>query len=492
MDSNATNTNPAAAPATPSTGVDAVQLAALQKSQADLLAKLDSLETQAKSAAEAHRNKGAAVPSGEPGIRRGENSMGSRGYSYMKLFGLLANQIPAEHARVELEIGKQLQSIYVDQLGYVKSKPNSVLAPFASELLAQVPGQEGVAKDISEVVKAGITGYDIEEVRRARMKAWGREKALSWLDETAAGVFVPAPVMGELIELLRNNEVLIQAGARVLPLPPNGRIVYPRQTAAGSAYWVGESVAITESQQTTGDVVLMAKKLGMLNKIPNELFRFSAVSVEMFLREDITAVLSLAMDKALLEGVGSQYKPKGLINYANITTHTSTDPGTTTNGYRFQPEDVTQMIAKVEEQNATFRAFVMRPLMYAAIRNRRASAVTANDSAGPFMFDMYRGAGMNLDVTRSAPGELAGYSVFKSTQVAQDRVKNSGTNLSYILGGDFSDMLIALSGAVEFQVSTQGDSPFTTDQTWVRGICLCDGAPRREASFCLTDQLVVG
>lgn len=492
MDNTPNPSAPVATPAVASSGIDLAKFEALQKQQADTLARLEAIDANAKAAAEAARTKGPAVPSGEPGIRRGENSMGSRGYSYMKLFGLLAGQIPAEHARTELEVGKQLQSIYVDQLGYVKSKPNSVLAPFASELLAQVPGQEGSARDIAEVVKAGITGYDVQEVREARMKAWGREKALSWLDETAAGVFVPAPIMGELIELLRNNEVLIQAGARVMPLPPNGRVVYPRQTAAGSAYWVGESVAITESQQQTGDVILTAKKLAMLNKIPNELFRFSAVSVEMFLRQDITAVLSLAMDKALLEGVGSQYKPKGLINYANITPHTSVDPGTTTNGYRFQPEDVAQMIAKVEEQNATFRAFIMRPLMYAAIRNRRASAVTANDSAGPFVFDMYRGAAMNLDVTRTQPGDLAGYSVFKSTQIAQDRVKSGGSNLSYILGGDFSDMLIALSGAVEFQVSTQGDSPFTTDQTWVRGICLCDGAPRREASFVFCDQLVVG
>ena len=106
--------------------------------------------------------------------------------------------------------------------------------------------------------------------------------------------------------------------------------------------------------------MLQAKKLAMINKVPNELFRFSSVSVEMFLREDISRVLALALDLALLEGVGSQYRPKGLINYANITPHTSVDSGTTTNGYHFQPEDVSQMVAKTEEQKASITAALER------------------------------------------------------------------------------------------------------------------------------------
>lgn len=458
-------------------------LAALQKAQSDLLNKIDALEANAKAASQNHRNEA-------PFVRRGESALTSRGFSYMRLFGALAGQLGSDQAKVEIDMSRRLAKLY-DEMGYIKQKPNSVMAPFASSLINEIPGQEGFAGEMCEVVKAGVCNYDPEELRhvRRRMETGGYSKALSWLDETTGGSLVAPPLMGELIELLRNNEVLMQAGARVIPLPPNGRVVYPRQTSAGSAYWIGESANITDSTPGTGDVILQAKKLAVINKIPNELFRFSSVSIEMFLREDISRVMALKLDKSLLEGVGSQYEPKGLINYANITSHTASDPDT--NGDTFTPQDVLKMVAKVEEKNAQFKAFVMRPLMYAALANRRADAVTAGDAAGPFVFNMYRELNTNMDVTRMSPGALYQYPVFKSTQLSNTRTKGSGSDLSYILGGDFSDYLIAMSGALEFLVSTQGDSPFTTDQTWIRGITLCDGAPRHEASFIFCDSLVV-
>jgi HK97 family phage major capsid protein len=103
---------------------------------------------------------------------------------------------------------------------------------------------------------------------------------------------------------------------------------------------------------------------------------------------------------------------------------------------------------------------------------------------------MFRELNQNsIDYSRGTPGNLYGHPVFKSTQISASRSKGSSSNLSYILGGDFADYLIAMSGAIEFQISTQGDTPFTTDQTWYRGIMYTDGAPRHEASFVLCDNL---
>lgn len=449
-----------------------------------MLAKIEALEAQAKAASNANRNNG-------PFVRTGESSLTSRGFSYMKLFGLIGRQLDPSCAKVEIELSNRLRKLYCEDMNYVK-EANSIMAPFASSLMAEITGQEGFAAEVCEVVKAGLGGYDPDEARfiRRSMQTGGYTKALSWLDETTGGALVAPPMMGELIELLRNNEVFMQAGARVIPLPPNGRVVYPRQTSAGSAYWVGQSDTITDSTPGTGDVVLQAKKLAVINKIPNELFRFSSVSIEMFLREDIARVMSLKMDKSLLEAVGSQYEPKGLLNYSNITSHTASTTGT--DGNTFTPEDVLKMVGKVEEKNAMFRTFIMRPLMYAALANRRADAVSGGDQKGPFLFNMFRDFNTNIDVTRLSPGTLYGYPVLKSPQVSNTRTKGSGTDLSYILGGNFQDYILAMSGALEFMLSTQGDTPFTTDQTWIRGITLCDGAPRHEASFVKCDELVVG
>lgn len=459
---------------------------------ADILTKMTEIQTVQKQHADTmaelskpgYRHNPATLFNGgrAPGARDGEDPMGSRGFSFVKLFGAIAKVIPPEGAKIEIELSQRLQKAYVNDAGYVKGEANSVLAPFCSAHLCDVDASLG--NEVYQVIKAGTSGYDPGEVHYLRQKYFG--KALSYLDETVGGALVGPPMQGELIELLRSNEALMQAGARDIGMPPNGRITYPRQTGGATAYWVGQSQTITDSSPGTGDVILTAKKLACLVKIPNELFRFASLSVEQFVREDIARVMQLKLDKSLLEAVGSNVEPKGLINFA-INAHTAAVTSGT--GDTFQPEDVGDMISAVEEVNATFKAWIMRPKMYNKVVHRRADAVAANDGKGPFMFNTWRQVGDNMNLERGKSGMLEGYPVIKSTNVSNVRAKGGATNLSYILGGDFADYLLALGGVVEFVLSTQGDTPFTQDQTWIRGILNADGAPRHEASFVLCDTL---
>lgn len=460
-------------------------LKTLQSNQDKLATRLDDL---AKPKDDTARSGAGPLNGGPPNVRKGENTMTSRGYSFLRAFGVMAGVLKPEQCSVEVGLSRNLQKS-LDSHGFIKGLTNSLLLPFSSQLMSQNHGDEDLAREVGQVVRAGMDGYDADEYRRNMSNIPGlRQRALSWVDEATGGVLVAPPMQGELIDVFRNNEVLIQAGAQVLGMPPNGRIIFPAQKSASTAYWIGENTAITESTPGTGDVVLSAKKLGILTKIPNELFRFASVSIEMFIRQDMARVMALKMDKSLLEAVGSTVEPKGIINYTNITTHVATTTGA--NGDTFQPEDIAKMVGKVESQNAYFKAFIMRPLMWAALVNRRADAITAADAKGPFMFNVWRELGDNMMLDRLNPAVLSGYPALKSTQTSNARVKGSGTTLTYILGGDFTDYMIAMSGVVEFQVSTQGDTVFAADQTAFRGILYCDGAPRHEASFVLCDSLL--
>jgi hypothetical protein len=71
------------------------------------------------------------------------------------------------------------------------------------------------------------------------------------------------------------------------------------------------------------------------------------------------------------------------------------------------------------------------------------------------------------------------------------RSKGAASNLTYILGGMFSDVLLGMFGAIEFAATTLGDTPFVNDQTWVRGILSADVAIRHEAAIVLMDNLKV-
>lgn len=468
-----------------------MSLEALQASVAALAETVAKQSTEISNiTATLKSSSGSAKPTevfATPAVRTGESALSSRGYSFLKAIGVMRGLVPAEHAKVELDVHNKLQKALVTDGQYEKAAPNSFLVPFATEYLpAASEGNASLVREIRQVVRAGSVGYDPEEVFALRMKAWGVQRALSWLDETTGGALVAPPMMGELITLLRNNLALMQAGCRQIPMPPNGRTVWPRQTGGATAYWVGQSTSITDSQQSTGDLNLTAKKLGVLVKIPNELFRFASISVEQFVREDIAQVMALKMDKSMLEAAGSALEPKGLINYSGITALTATT--TAADGDTVEPEDIGRMIAAVEEKNAEFKAWIMRPLQYTVLSNRRADATTPGDRRGPFMFNMMRDFKEVMDRKRGM-GVLEGYPVSKSTQISVTRTKGSASNLSYILGGDFNDYIIAQSAVIEFLGSNTGDTAMAQDQTWIRGIHYCDSVVSREASFVLMDQL---
>lgn len=418
-----------------------------------------------------------------PHARKGEDPLSSRGYMFLKAAAYCSGQIEAQDAKVEIETHNALQKSYVSGAGFLKAKPNSFLAPVAMDYLAITPGFEKLAAETQEIVNRGVAGADPYEVQKLSQ----RVKAMSFYDDATGGALVPPPSFGELIEILRNNAALVAAGAREIGMPPTGRITWPRQTDTTTAFWVGESQAVTDTEPKTGDLTLQAKKLGVLTKLPNELLRFPTVAAEAVVRADMGKVMGLAIDLALLEGEGSSVKPKGLITYSGVTLLVATTVAA--NGDTFEVNDLQRMVSQVEESNAEFDAFIMRPGLYNALLNRRAGGSVAGD--GPFLFRRDRSEAEDLNFARKKIGTLNGYKTVKSTQVSKTRVKGAGTNLTYVIGGNFGDFLIAMSPVIEFLLANQGDTMVVNDQTWLRGIQMVDGAPRHEASFTWIDDLVV-
>jgi len=426
--------------------------------------------------------------------REGEDIMSSRGFSFMKMLGVITGAVSPKDAKIELDVHNRLQKVYVDDAGnspYISGSPcpfgiirGKFLAPLATGYMQESFVSRSFRKEMKQLVTAGCDGADPHEMgwQRAHMIkshfGGNHTKALSWLNELNGGALVAPPEQGELIELLRNKEALVNAGARVVPLPAQGRLKYPRQTSPSSTYWIGENQQITESQIGTGEVTLQGKKLAVLIKAPNELLRFANPAAEALMRDDMTKSLALGLDLACLEGAGGDNQPEGIINRQNINTITSSKPSPNGGGNAIAAVDIYRMIAAIEESNAEFEGWIMRPKTLYKYYQLRADAVGQNDSAGMFLFDMIRPAGEGVKPM------LGGYPVTTSTQVSQVQSQGTDTgNLTYILGGMWSDYLIGMFGAIEFAATTLGDTAFQNDQTWVRGILTADCAPRHEAAF---------
>lgn len=431
---------------------------------------------------------------GAPAVRTGENPLTSRGFSFMKMIGLLSGATERDEAKVELDVADRLDKVYVKNLnasvgydykGGGHTGLNRFLAPLCTGFMQEKIVDRQFRTEMKSLVMAGQESADFDEMQHIRRKMLMNKgydsKALSWFSELLGGPLVAPPEQGELIQLLRNKEALVNAGARVVPLPPQGRLQYPRQTSASQTYWVGENKPITDSDIGTGAVTLQAKKLAVLIKAPNELIRFASPAAEALMRDDMTKSLALGLDLAGLEGLGGDVRPRGVIRMQNINNVTSSSQGS--DGDQIVGQDIYRMIAAIEESNAEFEGWIMRPKTLYKYYQLRADAVAQGDKAGPFLFNLIREAGAGT------PATLAGYPVTKSTQVSQSQSKGTSSNLTYIVGGMWSDLLIGMFGAIEFATTTQGDTAFTNDQTWVRGILSADIAARHEAAFVLMDNL---
>jgi HK97 family phage major capsid protein len=417
-----------------------------------------------------------------PWVTAGPVGRDSAGYSVLKAAAFALGYVGADQAKEEVHTHRQLHDLYAGYGFMPHHGQHSFLVPLASAHLPSFePHGQRLRTELHQKMTAQLDKYDPDEADWLTRRSGFRTKALGTIDDAAGGSFVPLPVLGELIDLQRNLEAMAAAGSREIALPPNGRIQFPKLTGGSTAYWVGEASPITESTPATGNLDLQAKKLGVLVKLNNELLRFASPSAEGLIRFDMARAAALKADQAMLEGTGGT-QIKGLITYSGIGTHTASTVGA--NGDTFQPQDVAAMEAALPDAVDAPSAWVMRKAMYAALMNRRADAVAADDGKGAFLF---RNAPMT---STNPPAELAGTRVVRSSQVAANRVKGSGTNLTYIVLGAFPDWIVARMGVMEFLASGHGDTALANDQTVLRGIQHIDAGPRHPASFVLCDQLL--
>ncbi len=406
----------------------------------------------------------------------GPLSRESQGYSIFKAIGLSKGWVSPDVCKEEIEMGRKLKEMYRN---HSTVHPQSILIPYSTR---DMPRDDGgaLALEFRHKMMDSTRGYDPEETN------WIRQKAMGTISDTAGGSLVPFPVLGDMIDLQRNLEVFTRAGASEITLPPNGQIDYPKLTGGSTAYWVGEGLAITASQQTTGVLRLNAKKLGVIVPVNNELFRFAGPSAEGMIRNDMARQAALKADLAMLEGTGGT-QPKGLITYPTSSAWTQGEDKLLTyavTSATLQPQDIEKASSVLPDEvvNANSLTWIMRNQLWGDISTRRGDAITANDQHGTFVFNWTRTAGEKL------PLRLNDAPVVTSSQVSKTRGTGAQT---YALVGMFSDWIIGRFGVLEVFANTADTTSFYNDQTAIRCIQFIDCGPRHSSSFCLIDGITV-
>ena len=262
------------------------------------------------------------------------------------------------------------------------------------------------------------------------------------------------------IDLLRNKQVLSQAGATILS-GLVGDVKIPRQTGGATAYWVDESGAPTESQQTVDQVSLTPKTLGVFTDISRKLLLQSSIDVEGMVRTDLATVIALAIDLAGLHGTGADNQPTGIAATTGI--------GSVAGGANGLAPTWAHIVG-LETEVATDNADIGRLGYVTNAKVRGKLKVT----------DMGTDTGRMVWADNKTP--VNGYSAHVSNQVSSALTKGDSTGVcSAIFFGNWADLIIGMWGVLDILVD-----PYTggTSGT-VRVIALqdVDVAVRHAQSF---------
>jgi len=277
-------------------------------------------------------------------------------------------------------------------------------------------------------------GFEIEASEAAAAKLGRQSRGITIPQEvlrrdlsvgvaTAGGNVVATELdSASFIDLLRNASALDQAGATVLT-GLVGNVAIPRQSGAGTGYWVSEAGAPTESQQTVDQVSMTPKTVAAFTDYSRRLMLQSSIDIENMVRRDLAAALGLKIDAAGLYGTGSNSEPLGLKNTTGIGTE----------DFAADAPTFAEVVA-MESDVATANALLGSPvyLMNAAMRG---NLKTTKKDAGSGIFLM-------------EGGEVNGYRGVLSNQVA------SGD----LWFGNFADLLIGYWSGLDIMVDPYTNS----------------------------------
>jgi len=191
----------------------------------------------------------------------------------------------------------------------------------AINLLANSRPLDGLEGEVSQEMSKR-TGRKITDANRMMIpsQVFEGKRALQAEDASAGGWTVGTQV-GPLIEMLRNRPVVQEAGATLLT-GLQGDVQLPRHTGTSTAEWLDETTADTLTDATMGAVLLTPHRLSNASSYSKQLLAQSSLSIEAFVRNDLSTSMAIELDRAALFGTGGAGEPVGIANTAGINTMT--------------------------------------------------------------------------------------------------------------------------------------------------------------------------
>lgn len=305
-------------------------------------------------------------------------------------------------------------------------------APFELDCIKEATKRSGKALDPHRfVVPFEVLQRPMTQEGLVAARSHSGRRDLTVASAGGGGFLVGTENMG-FIEMLRNRSVCFSMGARRLS-GLSSSVTIPRQSVAGTAYWLGnEAAGASESQQTFVQVALSPKTAGAYTEISRQLLLQSNPGAEGIVTDDLAQIVAIAADLAALNGSGSAGQPQGLIGTANVGSVAAGSANYST-VLEFQTDVATNNVRPLSG------GYVTTPVIagYHLSRQRFTSTDTP------------------LWVGNVWDGEISGFRAMSSNQVPA----------GYMVFGDWNEMIIGEWGVLEVEVN-----PYANFQAGIIGV----------------------
>ena len=265
----------------------------------------------------------------------------------------------------------------------------------------------------------------------------------------------------QFIDLLRAKLVIGRSGARVLS-GLQGNVDIPGLAGSSTAGWVAENAALSSSDMTFRKVSMNPKHVGALTEFSRNMLLQSTPDIEQLARDDFAKILAQAVDKAALQGGGTN-EPTGILETSDINTVTFAGTAPTW-------AEILEFIAALEIDNTDGSGWATHPTMVKLLRS------TPKEVDGSSV-------AVSADYLMEGPGNLAGYGLISSTQVPTNL--GTGTNEIPLIFGNWIDLIVGYWSAFDLLVNPYESTAYSKGNVQVRGMLTCDVAVRHPESFCV-------
>lgn len=335
--------------------------------------------------------------------------------------------------------------------------------------------------NIMQVVRACAAGsfeaVGAEYERDVIQEHADRMRALSTGAVGTGGAIVPPEYLPqEFIELLRAQIVVEALGARVLNDLTGSPVLIPKLASGAIVGDVAENAAKPDDDQTFEELNLVPTECAGATIYSKRMAMMSNPSVDRMIIEDLTSAIAERIDLLAMIGTGAASQPVGIINVPGIGTYTLiNDVG---NGAVPVPDDIDDSQLVLQTANA-FKGnlgWASHPRTFNTFKKMRTDS-GAGAGTGGYLYPRSEFNAQRLDGLNFRP----------TTQLPVNVVKGGSNDTTYLILGNFNDLILAYWGGLEVATSDQAEGTFLKNQIIIKVSMLYDVAVRHEESFVVID-----